>query len=260
MASRTAAHLALAGAIVLAPFRARIVLDERPLPPVFGDYTNFLLFWSELLVIAVLVFWAASLLLAPRRLDFGPLLVRVPVAVIASAVVLSVPFSEDRALALFNAVTILGFMALGLYVLNEVKSVADVLPAVGLMVFVQAVVAITQVVAQKEFGLTTLGEFDLDPALSGVSIVWTNDAPRLLRAYGLSDHPNILGGVLATALLVVLACITRYRHGTLAVVSGVFGVGVAAILVTFSRAAALALVAGLAVGCCSYWRVATGPR
>jgi putative inorganic carbon (HCO3(-)) transporter len=114
------------------------------------------------------------------------------------------------------------------------------------MVFIQAVVAVTQVISQQEFGLTDIGELDLDPALGGVSIVWTTDAPRLLRAYGLSDHPNILGGVLAGALLVILAGLTRYREGPMAVACGVFAVGTAALVVTFSRAAALGLAAGLA--------------
>ena len=244
--TRTVAILGFYGAVVLSPFRARIILDERNVPPIFGDYTDILLFWNELLVIGVLALWGVSLLLQPRRIDFGPLLIRVPVAIIALAVFIPVPFSTERSLALFNAVTIVGFIGLGLYVLNEVKSISQVIPAVGLMVFVQALVAITQVVSQHEFGLTDIGEFDLDPALSGVSIVWTADSPRLLRAYGLSDHPNILGGVLAAALLVLLAGITHYREGAMAIACGVFAVGVAAVLVTFSRAAALGLGAGLA--------------
>jgi hypothetical protein len=245
-ATRTAALVAFYGAVAISPFRARIVLDERNVPPIFGDYTHLLLFWSAVLVIGVLLLWGLSLLLQPRHIDFGPLIVRVPVAIIAVALFLPVLFSPERSLALFNAVTIVGFMLLALYVLNEVKSVGQVLPAIGIMVFIQAAVAITQVISQEEFGLTFIGEFDLDPAESGRSIVWTENAPRLLRAYGLSDHPNILGGVLAAALLVILAGMTRYREGPLAVACGVFAVGVAAVLVTFSRAAALGLGAGLA--------------
>jgi O-antigen ligase len=238
----------LSVAIVLSPFRARIFVEERPLPPVFGDYTAILVFWCQVFVIGVLMLWAASLLLQPRRIDFGPLLLRVPVAMLAVMVFLAVPLSEDRPLALFNAVTLLGFIALALYVMNEVKSVSQVLPAIGVTVFVQAIVAITQVVGQREFGLTALGEFDLDPAVSGVSIVWTDEAPRLLRAYGLSDHPNILGGVLAAGLLLLLAGVSRYRDAGLAVACAVFAVGVTAVLVTFSRSAALGLGAGLALG------------
>ena len=246
--ARAAAAAALNIAIVLSPFRARIFVEERPLPPVFGDYTAFLVFWCQVFIAVLLALWTVSLLLQPRRIDFGPLLVRVPVAIIAVTVFLAVPFSDDRPLALFNAVSILGFIALGLYVLNEVKSVSQVLPAVGLMVVVQAVVAITQVVGQHEFGLTAIGEFELDPNVSGISIVWTEEAPRLLRAYGLSDHPNILGGVLAAALLVLLAGITRFRDAGLAIVCAVFAVGVTTVLVTFSRSAALGLGAGLAFG------------
>jgi O-antigen ligase len=157
-----------------------------------------------------------------------------------------VPFSQDRALAAFNAVTLLGFILLALYVLNEVRSVSQLAPAVAVMIVVQAVVAIAQVVSQKSFGLTGLGELSLDPAVSGVSIVWTDHAPRLLRAYGMSDHPNILGGVLAASLLVLAASFARAREATLPLLAAVFAVGVAALLVTFSRAAALGLVAGLA--------------
>ena len=45
----------------------------------------------------------------------------------------------------------------------------------------------------------------LDPTQSGVSIVAASGGSRLLRAYGLTDHPNILGGCLAFGLLLLLA-------------------------------------------------------
>ena len=245
-AVRTAARLTFYGAVVLSPFRARFMLEERNIEPIFSDYTDIFLAWSSVVVLAVLGLWLVSLLVQPRRIDLGPLLIRVPVAVIAIAAFGAVPFSDQPRLALYNAATIAGFMLLAVYVLNEVRSVTQVLPAVGLMVCVQAVVAISQVIGQHELGLQDFGELDLDPALSGVSIVWTTDAPRLLRGYGLSDHPNVLGGVLAAALLVVIAGLTRYRDGPVAIACGVFAVGTAALLVTFSRAGALGLAAGLA--------------
>jgi O-antigen ligase len=185
-------------------------------------------------------------LIQPRRVDFGPLLIRVPVVVIGLMLFVTAPLSEEPTLAAYNAVTVAGYMLFALYVLNEVRSVTQIMPAVAAMVFVQAVVAVTQVLGQEAFGLMPIGEFDLDPARSGVSIVWTEDMPRLLRGYGLSDHPNILGGVLAAALLVVLAGLTRYRDAGMAVLCGVFAIGVAALFVTFSRSAAVGLAAGLA--------------
>ncbi len=142
-----AAGLALSGAIVLSSFRARILLSERPLPPVFGDFRDLLLFWNELFVIGVLGLWAASILLQPRKVEFGPLLVRIPVMVLAAAIILSVLFAQDRGLALFNAFTLLGFMALGLYVVNEVRSAASLAPAIAIMILLQAILAISQVVS-----------------------------------------------------------------------------------------------------------------
>jgi len=56
------------------------------------------------------------------------------------------------------------------------------------------------VIHQGDLGLQLLGEYRLDPAWEGVSIVWM-EGLRTLRAYGLSDHPNILGGSLAFALI-----------------------------------------------------------
>jgi O-Antigen ligase len=243
--SRTAALFALGGAIVLSPFRARIVLDARPLPPVYSDYRDFLLFWNEIFVVGVLVLWGASLLLRPRRIDLGPALITLPVMVLAAAICLSTPFAVDGQLALFNAITVLGFIILALFALNEVASIAQVMPAIGLMIFVQAFVAVGQVVSKSSLGLGSLGELHLDPNAGGASILWTRSAPTLLRAYGLSDHPNILGGVLAAALLVFAASISRLRDHVLVLASAVFGLGVAAILVTFSRSAALGFGAGL---------------
>ena len=81
-AARPAARLAFAALIILSPFRARIDLVDRPVPPLYGDYTDFLLFWSDIALVATLVFWAFSLIARPRtrlvrarvpvRADRGP--------------------------------------------------------------------------------------------------------------------------------------------------------------------------------------------
>lgn len=239
--------VALSVAVILSPFRARLFVSERPLPPVFTDYTDLLFFWNQLFIVIALACWGAALLLQPRRIDFAPMLIRLPVAGIAVALCISVPMAEDRELALFNTVTLLGFVAFALYVVNNVRSVSQVLPAIAVMIAIQAVVAVAQVVDQAPFGLTDLGELNLDPAAPGVSILWTDDAPRLLRGYGMSDHPNILGGVLAAGLLLVAAGIARARNEVLVLLCGVFAIGVAGLFVTFSRSGALGLFAGLGV-------------
>jgi putative inorganic carbon (HCO3(-)) transporter len=88
-----------------------------------------------------------------------------------------------------------------------------------------------------------------------VSVITTADGTRILRAYGLTDHPNILGGVLAVGLLLLAGLIAhsgapgarRVMAGTLALAAA-FAVGAAALLVTFSRGAWMGLAAGAVVG------------
>jgi O-antigen ligase len=75
-----------------------------------------------------------------------------------------------------------------------------------------------------------------------VSVVVDNGV-RLLRAYGLSDHPNILGGCLAFGLVIIIAA---YLHvlRPLPILTAIV-TAFPALAVTFSRAAWLAFVGGL---------------
>ena len=83
---------------------------------------------------------------------------------------------------------------------------------VALMVALQAIVAIGQVAVQGPVGLGWLGEIALDPAAPGIGIVESEAGVRLLRGYGLSDHPNILGGLLAAGVIVIAGGL-RVRPG-----------------------------------------------
>jgi len=241
------ARLALYAGIVLSPFRARFTLESHPLGPVFTDYRDSLLFWSEICVLVVLGLWLVSLLLQPRRLDFGPALVRAPALLVLALVWLSVPFSVDAGVSLYSAVVVSGFAILVLYVLNEVRDLRELVPALVLMVLVQAVVGVGQLLTQKSLGLQFLGEFDLRPEYGGTSVVWPDGHDRLLRAYSLTDHPNILGGTVAFASLLLLAVLPKVRRWLRPFLIAVFAAGVLVIFASFSRSAALALATGAAV-------------
>jgi hypothetical protein len=124
------------------------------------------------------------------------------------------------------------------------------------------------VIQQHSLGLKALDELELDPAWNGVSIVWA-EGIRSLRAYGLSDHPNILGGCLAFALLLIAAwyvegsetrssahsaalrdaALINRGSGSLwrAPAVGLFALGELGLLLAYSRSAWVALGAGLLV-------------
>jgi O-Antigen ligase len=235
-----AARLSLGVMVFLVPLRYRWVLASRPTPPVFKDYTDFLLFAADPFLIATLVLWSVSLVLQPRRVSFRPVGLTIGIAGLALTSLASVFSSVDRSLSLFNAFHLILFFGLYLFVLNEIKSMVWVYIPASLMVLVQSIIGSTQVLRQHSLGWVSLQELALDPTWKGVSIVWTS-AASTLRAYGLSDHPNILGGCLAAGLVLLAAWYLELppRWQALGAVS--FAVGLVGLLLTFSRSAFLGL-------------------
>lgn len=247
--ARIAARAAFAVLLVLSPFRAQIELLARPIPPVYSDFTDLLLFWSDIAALVTLAAWLVSLIAEPRPIGTGPRFVTLPLAGLVVVAAIGVPFSLDPGLAAVQAIHLAGLALLGLYVLNEVR-LRDLVGPVSIMVAIQAAVAIAQVLGQHSIGLPALGELDLRPDQS-VSVVTDGAGVRLLRGYGLSDHPNILGGLLAAGLLLVGGWFVtlerparQRRQLALAVV---FAIGTAGLFLTFSRSAWLAFGAGLVV-------------
>ena len=238
------AYVALGATIVLIPFRYRFTLLTRPFDPVYSDYTDFLLFAGDILLLLTLLLWLASLLLQPRRLTFGPLFLSLPIAGIIAMSLVSVIFSVDRPLSTYHGVRLVLLAGLYLYCLNQVKTLAAIILPVALQVFAQAVVGIGQSLQQRSLGLAALGELALDPAWSGISIVWA-EGTRYLRAYGLSDHPNILGGCLAFGLVLLFGWYVTAEARWHVVLGAVVTLGALGLFLTFSRAAWLAAGGGL---------------
>ena len=246
--ARRLARTAFGAAIILSPFRAGILLAARPQPPIYTGYTDFVAAWSEVAVVAALALWGTSIVLDPRPIALPrPSFLRWPAAALLVLAVASASWSIDPALSVFNAGEIVVMACLAVYVLNEVDSLEGLVVPLAAMVAVQAVVGIGQVLVQRSVGLAALGEPVLDPARKGVSVVATSAADRLLRAYGLTEHPNILGGLLVFALLLLGAGLLGARQRTRMAGSVVLVAGLCALVLTFSRAAWLALAAGLLV-------------
>ncbi len=245
-ATRAVARVAFAATIVLSPFRARIDLVARPITPVYGDFTDVLLAWSDVAVLLTVGSWFLSLAVRPRHVSIGPRFLAWPAAGLLIVAWLGVPFAMDVPVAADNAAHVSVLALLALYVVNEVGRLDRLAIPVGVMIAVQGIVAIGQVVTQRSLGLPGLGELQLAPSL-GVSVVTALDGVRYLRGYGLADHPNILGGILSIALLLFGGAIAM-RSGRIGFVrAAVFALGGAALFVTFSRGAWLGLAVGLLV-------------
>lgn len=251
------ARLALGAAIILTPFRYRLALLARPRPPLYADYTDFLLFASDLFVLALLGLWAVSLMVEPRRPSRGPLFLLVPMLGLIGTGIVSAIFSVDPALSLYHSLRLVLLAGLYLYVVNEFQDLGSLILPVALQVFIQAAVGVAQTLRQHSLGLGWMGELELDPAWNGVSIVWA-DGFRSLRAYGLSDHPNVLGGCLAFALILIAVWFVNADARWRAPAGALFAFGALGLFLTFSRAAWLALGGGMLAALVLFWR--TGQR
>ena len=154
---------------------------------------------------------------------------------------------HDRATWLVTMVSVGLFWAVYGFTVNVVPR-RWIVRIMAVVLFVQGTVGIVQFVGQRSVGLTFAGELPLDPTVRGVSVIEAGGR-RWLRAYGLTPHPNVLGGYLALCGLVCLGALAaggptaaHPRRGWLW--PGLI-VGSAALFVSFSRSAWLGTGAAL---------------
>jgi O-antigen ligase len=123
-----------------------------------------------------------------------------------------------------------------------------------LIIVVQAGVAVAQFWLQRDLGWAILGEYTIDAQVTGTSVLWSNEEVWV-RGYGLTAHPNVLGGMLAVLLLVLLPQLRERRGWQKTLLAVGMTVGLLGLLVSFSRTGWLAFLGGL-----TYWVVAGGER
>ena len=241
----TLARLAVALLIVGLPFRARIDVLPHPVAMLTATQTDLLVYVVDLLALATLGLWLLARVLDRRPVSLGPLALRVPISALVVLAWLTIPSAIAPGVSVVGATRITLGALLAVYVLNEVRGLRSVAVPLGLMLGLQAAVAIGQVATGGSVGLQAIGELTLDPKVHWTSVVTVGDEVRLLRAYGLTPHPNILGGILACGALLLAGLPTRGRLAR-AVQLGLVVLAAAALVATFSRGAWLgALVGGL---------------
>ncbi len=105
-----------------------------------------------------------------------------------------------------------------------------------ILLTIQTLIGGLQVASQSSIELKSIGEFSLNPILSGVSVIQSGDI-RWLRPYGLLPHPNILSGLIVIGLFSAGGLIL-HDNRRLQIVGGVFFLsGLWVFLLTFSRGA-----------------------
>ena len=121
------------------------------------------------------------------------------------------------------------------------RAVVGLLAAVLLL---NSAITILQAQTQGSIGLAAFGEFEFGPARPGIGVVQAGGV-RWVRPLGLMAHPNMLAGTLVAGLLASAALVLSPRRGLRWLGSGLFALGLWALLLTFSRAAWLGFAAGV---------------
>ncbi|HKY78564.1 MAG TPA: O-antigen ligase family protein [Anaerolineales bacterium] len=230
--------------IVLLPFRYRFLQITRPIEPIWSDYTDFILYASDVALLLTLATWLLHLYLHPRRLQTGPAFLTLPLVGLTLAALVTSATSIDPALAFYHSIRLIILFAFYLYVINQVTTIRQLLAPLSVMLSIQASIAILQALTQRSVGLQSLGEFELNPAWSGISVVWT-ESIRALRAYGLTDHPNLLAGCLVFAMLLLLVWHLFEGQSMDPLTFTFMAMGALALFFTYSRSAWLALFVAL---------------
>ncbi len=232
----------LALALTLPAWRYR-VLWHLNLEDIFFDLHDVMLYPSDLLALFAIAAWWVT----PYRQRIG----RLPrwlvgtLAGLALLATVSALWAPLAWLALYQAARL--WLLFGLFLVVATASEARLALAWGLLISgaIQASIGLAQFALQRTLGLRDLGELVMRPEWSGASVITVNGIPTL-RAYGLTQHPNLLGGYLMVAVLIGagLALSQRVPRWQAIAAIALTGLSFAGLLVTFSRAAWL----GLAVG------------
>ena len=205
------------------PVQTRLILRAGELNGGYFEYGTISLYAVDVLSIALLLVYMLSSRTDVRDLiqrayrDFSSLLLArndndkyfklnyqffVFLSIIFAFI--SIFFAQDKFLASYVFIRLL--LGVGLFWLL-IKAGYDAIKLTYFFLagaFLQACLGIWQFFTQSSFSFKWLGMAMHDPGDLGVSVVETLSGERWLRAYGGLDHPNILGGLMAMSLLLLL--------------------------------------------------------
>ncbi len=167
---------------------------------------------ADLFLTALVIGWSLALLGGRDRLRIRPLRISIPLLLFTLSAFLAVFHAFDRGQALQFAVRTLSLAGVYFFLSGSfaagrltVRTVAYWLaPGVALNGFV----AVLQTINQNPIGLTWLAEPRMLRTTPGTAVILVHGA-RVLRAFGMMPHANVLGGLLSGALPLVAAPLFR---------------------------------------------------
>lgn len=147
-------------------------------------------------------------------------------------IIRSWPIHEPQ-VALIAVLSIIMFWAIYFYVLQFLP-IRWIITILAIIFLIQGIFGILQFIYQRSLNLPFTRELVLDPSVRGIGVIEA-EGRRWLRAYGLTPHPNFLGGYIGLGLLLFGGSLVENpRQFWLWLIVAISG---CAFLLTFSRSA-----------------------
>lgn len=179
-----------------------------PVGQQFNEWTSFYLYATDLIIVAILFLWGARDFRLVKPMAGFKLKWLIPKSaadwlwLFLFICLLSIFFSQDCWLGFYRLAKLLEFAGLYFYIrynftnlFNWQKFWQFFIAGAAL----QSIVATAQFLTQKSLGLKFFAESPLSPNIDGVAKLVVGGV-KIVRAYGLVPHPNILAAILMVAI------------------------------------------------------------
>lgn len=183
------------------PLQLRVIIYS--FRPQFNEWTSAYFYATDILILAVLSLWLIRKIKQKGQsfFDFKSAWAEVGIFLFWLVSGASLLLSNNFWLSFYSWLKLLEFGLLFLYVKYNfhnfnLKRFWQIFAASAVF---QSVVAVWQFFSQKSLGLKLLAESPLSPDISGVAKIIVN-GKKIIRAYGLVPHPNILAAILILAI------------------------------------------------------------
>lgn len=196
----------------------------------------------DVLIVIGIIFLLTKNFFEKKTIKTGPKLFWITLLVFLALALISIFISpyKDGTCDFFLSIKILELFSLYILLINIPLKKEKIVKLFSLAMGAEALLAIFQVIFQKDLGLTILGEPHLSQSIPAIAKITFNGFD-FIRGYGTFAHPNVLGGFLVIAILSMILFVKPLKkdHKILITLQSL------GLIACFSRSAILALACGL---------------
>ena len=175
------------------PFQTRKILYHSGW--YFNEWQSVSVYASDLILLALFIFWAVN------NRHRKPVINRYDYFLFGflAAAAISVKNSSDFYIGAFLWLKLAEFSLLYFYIKTYAILKFDFVKAVHVLLLgglFQAIIAIGQFLKQGSLGLILFGESTFGPDMTGIASFFVDSGEKVIRAYGITPHPNVLAAYL----------------------------------------------------------------